>query len=90
VLTIESLLIKDEFDACSNAGAVATEIVTDTMSMKEELVLTNIMRNNHRLTSKSRVLGESGSLLAHEVFEDKRLLHNHVSDVWKNKIVNQK
>lgn len=87
MLTIESLLIKDEFDVCSNACAVATAVVTDTMSMKERI---SSNEYNEKQSSINQAKAEFPGGPVDEVFEDKRLLHNNVSDVWKNKIVNQK
>jgi hypothetical protein len=87
VITSKSLLIKDKFVARSNACVVATAVVTDTMSMKERI---SSNEYNEKQSSINQAKAEFPGGPVDEVFEDKRLLHNNVSDVWKNKIVNQK
>mgnify|MGYP003984739381 FL=1 len=64
VLTIESLLINDEIvtrktlraHGGAHPNGKLTGVTRENQVRNEELVLTNIMRNNHRLTSKSRIL----------------------------------
>ena len=71
VITSKSLLINDEIVSraamraqheCS-APTLGVDATRNNQVWNEELVLTNIMRNNHRLSCKSRVPGESGGLL---------------------------
>lgn len=98
VITSNSLLINDEIvkraampareeSTSPTKGACATR---NNQVWNEELVLTNIMRNNHRLSCESIHPGESGSLLSSGLFENKSLLRKAKSDVSKNKIVKQK
>ena len=90
VITSKSLLIKDKFVVRSNACVVATAVVTDTMSMKERISSNEYNEKQSSINQQKQSSRETGVLLPDEVLEDKRLLHNNVSDVWKNKIVNQK
>lgn len=62
VITSGSLLINDENYV--HAAMCAQGRTRNNQVWKEELVLTNIMRNNHRLPCESRVPGASGGLLA--------------------------
>lgn len=95
VITSKSLLINDKIVSTtamraqdeSTSPTLGACVTRNNQVWNEELVLTNIMRTNHRYPVKVGRAGESGGLLGCRVFKNKSLLHKTKSDVSKNKIV---
>ena len=83
VITSKSLLINDEIVSTTAMRAhyqhrkptMGVDVSRNNQVWNEELVLTNIMRNNHRLSAKVGRAGESGGLIVLVDIKNKRLIH---------------
>ena len=71
IVTPKAMRAQDEVEP-PTIGACATR---NNLIWNEELVLTNIMRNNHRFPCESSQIGDVQLLLAQEEHGEKSLLH---------------